>query len=318
MAMYDMDDMSASGLASRAEDAAARGDTAAAMEMYEEAMALDPENARFAAAHESLAGASSALDSLFENMAMNKAAQRYTAREPAAPAAPAGELPEAEELCRRAERGDASGIAAMLEAGADVSAANELRHYDAPLHCAKNAATCRALLERGAAVDGPDASTWTPLMAAIRFGRADVARALLAAGADANRRRGGRGPDSGRSALMACTSGSALQPEARAAMAADLLARGADPRTALRNSEWTNLHDACAADEIAVALLLLDAGANVNATSTQVAVWDKGSRCTPYDVAKGNGFDELAAILAERGGARFADLFAYAGPAGRI
>jgi len=311
----------ARALASRAEDAAAAGDRAGALAAYEEAMALDPANARYAAAHASLEGADAALDTLFENMALNKAAQRVERRAPAAAAGGGdGEFSVAERLTRCAERGDVSGLRALAGAGADVNAGNDLRYGDAALHAARDARTAAALLDLGAAVDGPAAPRargWTPLAAAVRFGRGDVAELLLARGADADATRRD-GPDAGANVLMGVTRGSALAPDVRRRLAEMLLARGADARAAVAATDWSALHDAVESGDAAVADLLLAAGANVNATSTDVRAWDAGSRCTPYDIALGHGFDDLAAALAARGGAKFGDLHAFAGPQGRV
>ena len=188
-----------------------------------------------------------------------------------------------------------------------------------PLHQAAHnghAAIVDLLLDAGAAVDaGGSNPTWTPLLAALRFGRLDVAKLLLASGADATV---GDGERPGRNALFVVTSGSALDAAERLEAATLLVAGGADAAACERSTEWTALHDAAVNDDRGVARLLLEHGANVNATSSKTLMWDAGGRVTPYDVAVGSGFDDLATMLAGFGGARFGDLHCYAGPQGRI
>ena len=305
-------------LATQAEDLAEVGDTAGAIAKYEAAVREDPGDAMLQMKLESLRGGASAMDELFAQMAANKREQQTVYEAPPDPAQPlAPELREdAEQLCRCAEKGDVPGLRRLLAKGADVNTTNALRYGDRALHFAKDAKTARALLDAGAAVDaGGSNPTWTPLLAALRFGRLDVAKLLLASGADATV---GDGERPGRNALFVVTSGSALDGAERLEAATLLVAGGADAAACERSTEWTALHDAAVNDDRGVARLLLEHGANVNATSTKTLMWDAGGRVTPYDVAVGSAFDDLAAMLAGFGGARFGDLHCYAGPQGRI
>lgn len=142
----------AAQLASAAEDCAAVGDRAGAIAKYEAAMELDPSNKRFAMSLESLKQADSSLDTLFEQIAVNKATQ-YTQKAPP-PDAKSPELEEVPEaLCRCSERGDVSGLKGLVSTGADVNAPNPLRYGDTALHFAKDAKTARCLVDSGATVD---------------------------------------------------------------------------------------------------------------------------------------------------------------------
>ena len=111
---------------------------------------------------------------------------------------------------------------------------------------------------------------------------------------------------------------SALEKHERLELARILIARGANVRAVETKTDWSVLHDAVIADEVDIVKLLLEHGANVNATSTQKCAWDVGGYVTPLDVATGNGFTDVADVLAKAGGASFGDLHAYAGPQGRI
>ena len=309
-------------LATQAEDLAEVGDTAGAIAKYEAAVREDPGDAMLQMKLESLQGASSAMETFYRQMAENKAKQEVRpapAKDAQGPLAPELES-DAEQLCRCSEKGDVARLRCLVDGGADVNAANGLRYGDTALHFAKDARTALALLDAGAAVDGGPAAEgyWTPLVAAVRFGRLDVAKVLLERGADADATAGRKHRDAGRNVLMAVTNGSRLDKAGRTEVARLLVARGADVRACDARSEWTALHDAAANDEADIARLLLDHGANVNATSTQVQTWDATSRVTAYDVAVGNKFDDLARLLAKAGGAHFGDLHCYAGPQGRI
>ena len=132
-------------------------------------------------------------------------------------------------LAARFGREDLAG--ALVAAGADVEAQNELG--DRPLHLSASyghPSVAKLLLARGAAVAAGDRGGKTPLHAAA-FGlgdqsridaRIEVAKLLIGAGADVNARL----PGSGFTPLRYAWS----YESRNSAMAALLLAHGADPR----------------------------------------------------------------------------------------
>lgn len=80
--------------------------------------------------------------------------------------------------------GDPDEVRALLDAGAD---ANEVRHGRTALHEACDAQCARLLLDAGAQVDArTNPCQITALMRAVSLGETDLARELLAAGADPN------------------------------------------------------------------------------------------------------------------------------------
>src|SRR5579871_1204782 len=86
---------------------------------------------------------------------------------------------------------DAATADLLLHAGANVNAANDLGVT--PLGLASSSAMAEKLLTAGADPNPAGANGESPLMVAARTGRADVAKALLAHGADVNARENVRG-----------------------------------------------------------------------------------------------------------------------------
>jgi hypothetical protein len=134
-------------------------------------------------------------------------------------------------LAARFGREDLAGP--LIAAGADVEAQNELG--DRPLHLSASyghPAVAKLLLARNAAVGARDRGGQTPLHAAALGmsdqsnidARIEVARLLLAGGADVNARE----PGSGFTPLRYATT----YESRNAAMAALLMTHGADPRGA--------------------------------------------------------------------------------------
>lgn len=303
-------------LASKAEDLAAIGDNEEATRCYAQACKLCPENSRYKLGLESMNYQKENMHHFMEKMAEQRASQKW---EKASPDLQPEEITDASEhLCRASERGELPSIKGLLKDGDIINKWNEFRQGDSALHYAKNKETAELLLESGALVDAGRFS-WTPLMAAVRFGRRDVVRVLLARGADAKRTVPRKEPGAGRNALFCATSGCHLAPDDRAEIVSVLLDAGADASVFELETEWTPLHDACLSGDEAVASLLLDAGANVNAASTRSMAFPVSrGYVTPVDVARGVGFERLAEALGVRGGTAFENLHAYAGPGGRI
>lgn len=176
-------------------------------------------------------------------------------------ASPAHAQSEAD-LFRAAESGDAQGVRAALDAGADPSAARG--DGLTALHLAADAGHAEVaalLLDRGAPTDATTRiGAYTPLHLAARTGRADVAWALLAAGADPN----------------ATTTSSEVTPLHLAAAAIDglavveaLLAAGADPNAAEAHAGQTPLVFAAAENRAEAIRAMIAAGADPNARTRQ-------------------------------------------------
>ena len=302
--------------ATKAEDLCAVGDTDEATRLYERACKLDPENKRYRMGLDSMKHQKESMGYFMEQLAKHKANRKY---EKASPDASQSDVADAaEQLCRAAERGELPSIKGLIDSGQSVNTWNELRQGDSALHYAKDAATAVCLLDAGAHIEGGRYS-WTPLMAAVRFGRRDVVKVLLERGADTCRTIPRKEPGAGRNVLFCATSGCHLSPSERAEIVSVLLKAGADPAATETETDWTPLHDACLSGDADVARLLLDAGANVNAASTRSCAFPMARGwATPLDVARGVGFEELVEELGLRGGTAFEHLHAYAGPQGRV
>lgn len=155
---------------------------------------------------------------------------------------PGGETP----LMTASRSGSVAAVRALLARGAAVDARDERRGQTALIWAAAegHADVVQALIAAKADVNQRLPSGFTPLLFAVREGRLDVVRTLLEAGASANdtipaepgKRRGygGRLPAMGTSALhLAVMNG-------HFALAAELLAAGADPNAA--GPGYTVLH----------------------------------------------------------------------------
>ncbi len=78
-------------------------------------------------------------------------------------------------------------VRALLDAGANVSGITQTDDETTPLHAAAGAlhpVTCQMLIDRGAPVNAQQALGFTPLHLAARYGDEELARLLVAAGAD--------------------------------------------------------------------------------------------------------------------------------------
>jgi len=207
----------------------------------------------------------------------------------------------------------------LIRAGAKVTIAS--RHGVTPLYIAAdqgNAAMIRRLLAAGADPNGTDITGDTVLMAAVRSGRLDAVNALLDAGARVDTAE----PQVGHTALMWAVR------EDRPDIVAALLARGAQvdlktrvgPRPAVRPpgagggshgvgivrggvppqgeqpptpGGMTALSFAAREGRLEAARLLLDAGADVNAT--------EANGITPLVMAITNRHTAVARLLLDRG-----------------
>ncbi len=211
-------------------------------------------------------------------------------------AAPADAAARAE-LAGAMEQRDTAGVRRLLEAGADVNAAQV--DGTTALHWAAyhdDAVAVALLLRAGANGNAVNRYGVLPLTQACRNGNAAIVKLLLEAGADANATLKG-----GESALMlAARSGGVEAVKA-------LLARGAKVEARERLGQ-TALMWAAAEGHTAVVRALLDAGAELKATL------DSGFQAFHFAVRAGH-LDTVRAFLAA--GADVNAMMQYAGRAGR-
>lgn len=195
-------------------------------------------------------------------------------------------------LIEAADAGDLDAVRRLVEAGADVKAANRYGVAALPLACRNgNAEMVALLLEAGADANATLAGGETPLMIAARTGRADCVKLLLDAGAgiDATERRG-------QTALMwAAADGHAEAVEL-------LLVRGADFRTPLK-SGFTPLLFAVREGRAEVVRALVKAGADVNEATPPGQAGNRRPRTGtgPLMLAVENGHLEIALELVAAG-----------------
>lgn len=236
-------------------------------------------------------------------------------------------LPEGETALMTAARtGAVDVLRLLLDRGADPRAREGWRGQTA-LHWAaaeNHARAIHTLIERGADVDERSAAGWSALLYAVRAGRGDAVRALLAAGADpgdairppAADSSGRRDPVAGTSALVLAVMNGHFS------LAQYLVERGADPNAAEQG--WTALHQLAytrrpnsgkgmppvvlldRVDTLAFARFLLDRGANPNARQTER--FNNRERnnlnrvgATPYLLAAKHADVPLMRLLAEYG-----------------
>lgn len=182
--------------------------------------------------------------------------------------------------------GDVEAVTALLDAGADVNAA-EGQHLTTPLHAAvrgESLAVITLLLERGAAVDARDISGRTPLWAAAERGFLSGVDALNTYGADVNALA-----DRQESPLYAAAYGGHMKVVER------LVEHGADLEAAEFTCGRRPLHAAAAVGRRDIVEALLEAGADVNA----MAIGPDSAA----DVAEENEHVDLAEWLRARMGA---------------
>ncbi|GAB5403175.1 MAG: hypothetical protein Aurels2KO_14060 [Aureliella sp.] len=144
------------------------------------------------------------------------------------------------------------------------------------------------LIKKGAAIDDVDASGTTPLWKAVRFGKVESVRALLAAGAnpDIPRKSDGWTP-------LLCNAFVNKHPVSTQ-IAGLLLARKAKVDSAtIRDGERAMHFAVRVAKSPELVELLLDAGANVDSLSIR--------NSTPLQFAVANGSIELVELLLSRG-----------------
>lgn len=157
----------------------------------------------------------------------------------------------------------------------------------------------RVLDARPDLVDQTDERGRTPLHWAVWEGHADVARALVDAGADVNAKA-----DLGLTPLWNAARGGGGD------LVELLLAHGAEPstRTTGDGLGWTPLHIAAGEGRTAAVRALVRAGADVNATGSEDGF-------TPLQLAVGRGHREVVELLVASG----ADVNRYAkGRLGRV
>ena len=217
-----------------------------------------------------------------------------------------------EALFAQVEGGDVEAVRQELAGGlVDVNSPSDLRMGESMLHLAREPAMVAALLDANADINlGAARSSmgalsqpwWTPLWAAVRHGREDVALSLLERGADAKAAIT-EGELAGKSVLAAVCSGSRLNGPQRAAVAAALIEANADVDAKEIASGHSVLHQASLNDDVAVAELLIQRGAAVN-----VCTRDAGLAQSPLDIALQNRFTALAEVLRNAGGKLAAEL----------
>lgn len=181
---------------------------------------------------------------------------------------------------------DESLVARLLAGGADPNARSYLQntvvHAAAANHDTR---VLRALLGAGGDPKARGYSKQTPLFDACDHGGAEAVRVLLAAGADPNAR-----DQNGRTPLMVAADPDDAELHAQSLdMARALLDAGADPNA--NSGQTTALHDAIEKRNSALAALLIERGADTEATD-----WD-GRNALHVAWASGDlvTFDRLAA-----------------------
>jgi len=161
-----------------------------------------------------------------------------------------------------AEKGDAPEVRRLIQAKADVNAAQV--DGSTALHWAvyrNDVQMTDALLSAGAKVDVPTREGITPLYLASLYGNADIIERLLRAGADAR----ARGPNGETTLMLAVRNGNADAVRL-------LLRAGVDVNAAESTRGTTALMWAVSRRNSAAADLLIKAGANLNAQSAPAAI----------------------------------------------
>ncbi len=196
------------------------------------------------------------------------------------PAAQGGAIP----LIDAARATDAAAVRALVEAGADVDAAQA--DGATALHWAayrEDFETAALLIGAGADVNRANDLGMTPLLMACANGHAELVEALLAAGADPH-----AALQSGETPLMA-----AARAGSRAAVES-LLRRGADVNAAERTRGQTPLMWAVANRHPAVVAALLDAGADISARSqVRYRVYNMGGNRSAGSASSGIPLEEV-------------------------
>ena len=158
----------------------------------------------------------------------------------------------------------------LLDHGADANAETEgglkVLHQVSfgPYECQEDGVrVAELLLEHGAEVDTRDKDHFTPLHFASQYGKLEMARLLLDRGADPEANAEG---DMGKKPLHKVSGGEYRSQEDGVRVAQLLLERGADVN-ARRDDQWTPLHTASYFGIVEMVRLLLDQGADPEASA---------------------------------------------------
>ena len=188
-------------------------------------------------------------------------------------------------LIDAAKAADAAAVRALVDAGADVNAAQS--DGATALHWAayrEDFETVALLIRAGANVNKANDLGVTPLLLACTNGHAELVEALLAAGADP-----GAALPSGETPLMAASRAGSL------GAVESLLQRGADVNDAEQTRGQTALMWAVANRQSDVAAALIGAGADIHARSqVRYRVYNMGGNRSAGSASSGIPLEEVA------------------------
>jgi ankyrin repeat protein len=243
-------------------------------------------------------------------------------------------MQQSSELLYAASEGDLEKCRALIQAGADINAA---QHYGSPLHFAAangNAPLCRLLVDAGALLTLRDTNEFLALTCAARNGHVEVCKLLVDAGADPYALS--RGTDSALNLASSLNDGSECEvlrellakgiPDdsnrARAveamsealrhfamkgnAAACKILADAGADISLADHRGWTPLLLAAANNRLDVCTFLIAAGAE----PSQAGKCGRGAPLTPFQIAVDSGATAVASYFLDHHGEDCAQLTA--------